>query len=90
MKTIRTIPYHFYMNIDGMDIYREMLGDKFILHFKEENGKITSIHFYFDYLGNLIIDNVYKNFTNYKNYRYIKRYAENKNIINIMMQLIND
>ena len=82
----RTIPYHFYKEVDGMKVYRELLGDKYHIEFKED-GKSVNILFYFDYNGDLIIDNVYKNMTNYKSYRYIKKYAENKALINAMMKL---
>ena len=81
----RNITYNFYKEVDEMKVYRELLGDKYIIEFKE-NGKITSVHFYFDYNGDLIIDNVYKNMTNYKSYRYIKKYTENKTLKNAMME----
>lgn len=80
------IRYNFYKEVDGMKVFRELLGDKYSIEFYEKGG-ITSIHFYFDYNGDLIIDNVYKNMTNYKNYRYIKKYAENKTLINAMTKL---
>lgn len=82
----RTVPYHFYKDVVNAKVYRELLGDKYVIEIKE-NNKIVSIHFWFDPNGNLIIDNVYKNMTNYKSYRYIKRYAENKELINMMIQL---
>lgn len=81
----RTIPYHFYKEVDGMKVYRELLGDKYTIEFYE-NGRIVSIHFYFDHNGDLIINNVYKNMTNYKSYRYIKKYAENETLIKAMME----
>lgn len=83
---METITYNFYKKIDGMKVYKELLGYKYTIEFKE-NGKIISIHFYFDYNGDLIIDNVYKNMRNYKTYRYIKKYAENKELITAMMKL---
>lgn len=83
---METITYNFYKEIDGMKVYKELLGYKYTIEFKE-NGKIISIHFYFDYNGDLIIDNVYKNMRNYKTYRYIKKYAENKELITAMMKL---
>ena len=86
MKSVTTIPYHFYKEINGMKVYKELLGDKYIIHFLE-NGRIVCIHFYFDYNGDLIIDNVYKHMTNYKAYRYIKKYAENKELVNTMKML---
>ena len=86
-----TVKYNFYKEVDGMKVYRELLGDKYCLEYKEsdKDGNITTvvIHFYFDYNGELIIDNVYKNRTNYGSYRYIKKYAENKMLINTMMKL---
>lgn len=82
----RTIPYHFYKKVDGMNVHRELLGDKYTIEFYED-GKIVSILFYFDYNGDLIIANVYKNRTNYQSYRYIKKYAENKALANTMMKL---
>lgn len=82
---VRTIPYHFDKEVDGMKVYRELLGDKYTIEFYE-NERIVSIHFYFDYNGDLIINNVYKNMTNYKSYRYIKKYAENKTLIKAMME----
>ena len=82
----RRITYYFYKEVDGMKVYRELLGDKYTIEFKED-GKFISILFYFDYNGDLIIDNVYKNMTNYKSYRYIKKYAENKALINTMMKI---
>lgn len=82
----RTVPYHYYKNIGDTKIFRELLGKGYIIEIKE-NNKIVSIHFWFDPNGNLIIDNVYKNMTNYKNYRYIKKYAENKTLIGVMMQV---
>ena len=81
-----TITYNFYKEVDGMKVYKELLGDNYSIELKED-GKIICIHFYFDPLGNLIIDNVYKNMRNYKTYRYIKKYAENKTLINAMMKL---
>lgn len=83
---METITYNFDKEIDGMKVYKELLGYKYTIEFKE-NGKIISIHFYFDYNGDLIIDNVYKNMRNYKTYRYIKKYAENKELITAMMKL---
>lgn len=82
---MKTITYNFYKEVDGMKVYRELLGDKYNLEFRED-GKFVNIHFYFDYNGDLIIDNVYKNRTNYQSYRYIKKYAENKALINAMMK----
>lgn len=84
----RTIPYHFYKEVDGMKVYKELLDDKYTIEFKE-NGRTTSILFYFDYNGDLIIANVYKNMTNYKSYRYIKKYAEDEVLINAMMKFKN-
>ena len=81
----RTIPYHFDKEVDGMNVHRELLGDKYTIEFYED-GKIVSILFYFDYNGDLIIANVYKNRTNYQSYRYIKKYAENKALVNTMME----
>lgn len=82
----RIIPYHFYKTVDGMNVHRELLGDKYTIEFYE-NGRIVSILFYFDYNGDLIIANVYKNRTNYQSYRYIKKYAENKSLVDTMMKL---
>ena len=86
-----TVTYNFYKEVDGMKVYRELLGDKYCLDFKEYgkdgSSNIVNIHFYFDYNGELIIDNVYKNRTNYGSYRYIKKYAENKMLIDTMMKL---
>lgn len=82
---MKTITYNFYKEVDGMKVYRELFENKYSIDFRED-GKIVSIHFYFDYNGDLIIDNVYKNGTNYKSYRYIKKYAENKTLINAMMK----
>lgn len=82
---MKTITYNFYKEVDRMKVYKELLGDKYSIDFRED-GKIANIHFYFDYNGDLIIDNVYKDGTNYKSYRYIKKYAENKALINIMMK----
>ena len=45
MKKI--ITYNFYKEVDGMNVYKELLGDKYTIEFKE-NGKIINIHFYFD------------------------------------------
>ncbi len=81
-----TVKYIFYKEVNGMKVYKELLGNKYSLDYKED-GKTISIHFYFDYNGDLIIDNVYKNGTNYKSYRYIKKYAENKMLIDTMMKL---
>ncbi len=78
--------YNFYKEIDGMKVYKALLNDKYSLDFKED-GQITSIHFYFDFNGDLIVDNVYKNMRNYKTYRHIRKYAENQTLINVMMQL---
>ena len=83
---VRTIPYHFYKEVDGMQVYKELLGDKYTIHF-DEDGKSVNILFYFDYNGDLIIANVYKNMTNYQHYRYIKKYAENESLIKAMMKL---
>lgn len=83
---VRTVPYHFYKEVDGMKVYKELLGNKYTIEFKED-GKSVNILFYFDYNGDLIIDNVYKNMTNYKSYRYIKKYAENKALVSAMMEL---
>ena len=83
---MRTISYNFYKEIDEMKVYRELLGDKYTIEFKE-NEKTTSIHFYFDYNGDLIIDNIYKSMRNYKSYRYIRKYAENKLLIDTMMKV---
>ena len=82
---VRTVPYHFHKEVDGMKVYRELLGNQYTIEFYE-NGRIVSIHVYFDYNGDLIINNVYKNMTNYKNYRYIKKYAENETLIKAMME----
>lgn len=82
---VGTVPYHFDKEVDGMRVYRELLGDKYSIEFYE-NDRLVSIHFYFDYNGDLIIDNVYKNMTNYKSYRYIKKYAENETLIKAMME----
>lgn len=82
----RTIPYHFYKEVDGMKVYKELLGNKYTIEFRED-GKSANILFYFDDNGDLIIDNIYKNMTNYKSYRYIKKYAENKDLIKTMMKL---
>ena len=81
----RRVKYYFYKEVDGMKVYKELLGDKYTIEFKE-NGRTISILFYFDYNGDLIINNVYKNMTNYKNYRYIKKYAENETLIKAMME----
>lgn len=85
----RTIPYHFYKEVDGMKVYKELLGDKYTIHFYED-GKSVNILFYFDYNGDLIIGNVYKNMTNYKSYRYIKKYAENEALVKAMMEFKNN
>lgn len=82
----RIIPYHFYKKIDEMDVHKELLGDKYIIHFNED-GRLVGIHFYFDDNGDLIIDNVYKSRTNYNHPRYLKKYKENKELVNAMMQL---
>lgn len=82
----QNVPYHFYKSIDDAKVYRELLGKGYIIEIKEDN-KTVSIHFCFDPNGNLIIDNVYKNMTNYKSYRYIKKYAENKKLIDVIMRL---
>lgn len=81
----RTVHYYFYKEVDGMKVYKELLGDKYTIEFRE-NGKSVNILFYFDYNGELIIGNVYKNMTNYKSYRYIKKYAENEALIKAMME----
>lgn len=81
----RTVPYHFYEDVGDVKIYKELLGTKYVIDFYEDN-RLVSIHFYFDPNGNLIINNVYKNRTNYKSYRYIKKYAENKTLMEIMMR----
>ena len=81
----RTVPYHFYEDVCDAKIYKELLGAKYVIDFYEGN-RLVSIHFYFDPNGNLIINNVYKNRTNYKSYRYIKKYAENKTLMEIMMR----
>lgn len=86
---MKSVIYNFYKEIDGTKIYRELLSDKYIIEIPE-NGRIVCIHFYFDYNGDLIIDNVYKNMRNYKTYRYIKKYAENKVLVNTMMKLKNN
>ena len=83
---VRIIPYHFYKEVDGMKVYKELLGDKYTMEFRED-GKSVNILFYFDYNGDLIIDNVYKNMTNYKSYRYIKKYVEDETLIKAMMKL---
>ena len=83
---VKTIPYHFYKQVDGMNVHKELLGDKYTIEFYE-NGRIVSILFYFDYNGDLIIANVYKHRTNYQSYRYIKKYADNKALVNTMMKL---
>lgn len=83
---MKDITYNFYKEIDGLKVFKELLGDKYIIEFYEE-GKIVSLHFYFDYNGDLIIDDVYKNMRNYKTYRYIKKYAENKTLVKTMMKL---
>lgn len=83
---MKSVIYNFYKEIDGTKIYRKLLSDKYIIEIPE-NGKIVCIHFYFDYNGDLIIDNVYKNMRTYKTYRYIKKYAENKVLVNTMMKL---
>ncbi len=82
---VRTVLYHFDKEVDGMKVYRGLLGDKYMIEFYE-NDRLVSIHFYFDYNGDLIIGNVYKNMTNYKSYRYIKKYAENETLIKAMMK----
>lgn len=82
---MRTVKYNFYKEINDVKVYRELLGDKYVIEIYED-GRIVSIHFYFDPLGNLIINNVYKNMRNYNTYRYIKKYAENKELIDIMMK----
>ena len=82
---MKTIVYNFYKKVDGMLVFKELLGDKYIIHLKED-GRTTCVHFYFDYNGDLIIDNVYKNMRNYKTYRYIKKYAENKKLVDAMMK----
>ena len=83
---VKTIPYHLYKEVDGMKVYKELLGDKYTIEFRED-GKSVNILFYFDYNGDLIIVNVYKNRTNYQSYRYIKKYLENKELIKTMMKL---
>lgn len=83
---MKTVKYNFYKEIEDVRVYRELLGDKYVVEIKED-GRTVSIHFYFDPLGNLIIDNVYKNMRNYSTYRYIKKYAENKALIDTMMKL---
>ena len=81
----RTVPYHFYEDVCDVKVYKELFGTKYVIDFYEDN-RLVSIHFYFDPNGNLIINNVYKNRTNYKSYRYIKKYAENKTLMKIMMR----
>ena len=82
---MKTVPYNFYKEIKDMKVYRGLLVDKYIIEIYED-GRIVNIHFYFDPLGNLIIDNIYKNMRNYKTYRYIKKYAENESLIDTMMK----
>lgn len=82
---MKTVKYNFYTEVNNAKVYRELLGDKYVVEIKED-GNIVSIHFYFDPLGNLIIDNVYKNMRNYNTYRYIKKYAENESLIATMMK----
>lgn len=82
----KTVPYHFYKDIVNCKVYKGLLINKYVIEVKE-NDRTVSIHFWFDLNGNLIIDNVYKNMTNYKSYRYIKKYAENKELIDMMMQV---
>ena len=81
-----TVTYSFHKKIDGMAVYKKLLEDKYIIEFWED-GKLASIHFYFDFDGSLIVDNVYKNTRNYRTYRHIKKYAENKALIASMMKL---
>lgn len=83
---MRIITYNFYKEIDGMKVYKNLMENKYNLEFRED-GKIVCIHFYFDDNGKLIIDNVYKNMTNYKSHRYIKKYTENETLINAMMEI---
>lgn len=82
----KTVSYHFCKDVANCKVYKGLLIDKYVIEVKE-NGRTVSIHFWFDPNGNLIIDNIYKNMTNYKSYRYIKKYAENKELIDMMMQL---
>lgn len=82
---MREVPYNLYKKLDNAVIYKALLDDKYIIEFKED-GKPVCIHFYFDYNGDLIIDNVYKNMRNYRTYRYIKKYAASKELVKIMMQ----
>ena len=48
MKTM-SIAYNLYTIIDGMKIYKRLLEDKYIIEFLED-GKTTTLHFYFDYV----------------------------------------
>lgn len=82
---VKTVQYHFYKDVVNAKVYKELLGNKYVIEIKEDN-RTVSIHFWFDPNGNLIINNVYKNMTNYKSYRYIKKYAENKELMDMMMQ----
>lgn len=81
----RTVPYYFYKKVDGMDVHRELLGDNYNVTIKE-NNRYVSILFCFDENDNVIIRNIYKNKTNYQNYRYLKQYIENDTLIATLMK----
>lgn len=80
------IKYSFYKEIDGMKVYRSFY-DKYIIEFYDDNNRLATLHFYFDFDGSLIVDNLYIGMRNYKAYRYLKKYAENKILMSAMMQL---
>lgn len=82
---METIKYYLYETIDGVKIYKPYLLDRYMMEFYED-GKLVNIHFYFDYNGDLLVNNVYKNMKNYKSYCYIKKYAGDKTLRNIMMR----
>lgn len=82
---MKTIPYNFYKETEVGKVYKELLGNKYSIEFWEDEH-LVSIHFYFNNDGDLIINNVYKNRTNYKAPRYIKKYAQNPTLIKAMMK----
>lgn len=76
--------YYFIKQVDGIKFYAPYLNiqHKYIAEF-EENNKIISIHFHFDYDSYELfyIDSIYKNMRRYKSYKFIKPYAENEKLI---------
>lgn len=81
---MRQVHYYSIGRYNGFHFYKELLGDKYSVEFREE-GRYVSVHFYFDNEGNPIIDNVYKKMTNYKAPQYLRKYRENKELYKAMM-----